>query len=152
MRIGNRKRCRREAERSSRGHVGPAEAWSYRVTLEGLDGPVLAQLTHMDAHVGAAGGKRVVALPVHIQSRGCREAGVRVRGQGSGRQNTRRGTWSEAAAPQANTAEPRPDLRGSVPTPQHAPEKGPRVKGRIPVTHLSGTETAAWPLLCGRPK
>lgn len=46
----------------------------YRVTLEGLDRSVLTQLTHMDAHVCAAGGKRVVALPVHVQSRCCREA------------------------------------------------------------------------------
>lgn len=39
---------------------------SYRVALECLDGPVLAQLAHMDAHVCAAGGKCVVALPVYI--------------------------------------------------------------------------------------
>lgn len=46
----------------------------YRVSLEGLDRSVLTQLTHMDAHVCAAGGKRVVALPVDIQSRCCWEA------------------------------------------------------------------------------
>lgn len=44
---------------------------SYRVSLEGLDRSVLTQLTHMDAHVCAAGGKRVVALPVYVQSRCC---------------------------------------------------------------------------------
>lgn len=43
----------------------------YRVSLEGLDGSVLAQLTNMDAHVCAAGGERVIALPVHVQSRSC---------------------------------------------------------------------------------
>lgn len=46
----------------------------YRVSLEGLDRSVLTQLTHMDAHVCAAGGKRVIALPVYIQSRCCWEA------------------------------------------------------------------------------
>ena len=46
----------------------------YRVSLEGLDRSVLTQLTHMDAHVCAAGGERVVALPVDIQSRCCWEA------------------------------------------------------------------------------
>jgi len=44
------------------------------VSLEGLDRSVLTQLTHMDTHVCAAGGKRVVALPVHVQSRCCWEA------------------------------------------------------------------------------
>lgn len=43
------------------------------MSLEGLDGSVLAQLANMDAHVCAAGGKRVIALPVHVQSRSCRE-------------------------------------------------------------------------------
>lgn len=40
------------------------------VALEGLDGLVLAQLTHMDALVSGAGGKGSVGLPVHIQGRG----------------------------------------------------------------------------------
>lgn len=38
----------------------------YRVALEGLDRSVLTQLAHMDAHVCAAGGKCIVALPVHV--------------------------------------------------------------------------------------
>ena len=42
---------------------------AHRVSLEGLDGPVLAQLAHVDAHVRAAGRKRVVTLPVHVQGR-----------------------------------------------------------------------------------
>lgn len=42
------------------------------MALECLDWSVLAQFTHMNAHVCAAGGKRVVALPVHIQSWSCR--------------------------------------------------------------------------------
>ena len=42
------------------------------MALEGLHRPVLAQLAHVDAHVCAAGGKRVVALPVYVQSRGWR--------------------------------------------------------------------------------
>lgn len=46
----------------------------YRVSLEGLDRSVLTQLTHMDAHVCAAGSKCVVALPVHVQSWCCWEA------------------------------------------------------------------------------
>lgn len=33
----------------------------------------------MDAHVRAAGGKRVVALPVHVQSGRCREAEAQLR-------------------------------------------------------------------------
>lgn len=44
----------------------------YCVALECLDWSVLAKFTHMNAHVCAAGGKRVVALPVHIQSWSCR--------------------------------------------------------------------------------
>lgn len=42
---------------------------AYCVSLECLYGSVLAQFAHVNAHVRAAGGKRVVALPVHIQSR-----------------------------------------------------------------------------------
>lgn len=53
---------------------------SHRVSLEGLDRSVLTQLTHMDAHVCAAGGKRVVALPVYVQSRCCWEAETELRG------------------------------------------------------------------------
>ncbi len=45
---------------------------AYCVALECFDWSVLAQFTHVNAHVRAAGGKRVVALPVHIQSRSCR--------------------------------------------------------------------------------
>lgn len=45
--------------------TGP-EGLPYRVALEGLDRSVLTQLAHMDAHVCAAGGKRIVALPVHV--------------------------------------------------------------------------------------
>lgn len=52
---------------------------SYCVSLEGLDRSVLTQLTHMDAHVCAAGGKRVVALPVYVQSRCCWEAETELR-------------------------------------------------------------------------
>lgn len=57
--------------------ISPTQELPYRVTLEGLDRSVLTQLTHMDAHVCAAGGKRVVALPVHVQSRCCWEAETR---------------------------------------------------------------------------
>lgn len=49
------------------------------MSLEGLDRSVLTQLTHMDAHVCAAGGKRVVALPVYVQSRCCWEAENKLR-------------------------------------------------------------------------
>lgn len=42
---------------------------AYCVSLECLDGSVLAQFAHMNAHVCAAGGEGVVALPVHVQSR-----------------------------------------------------------------------------------
>lgn len=45
---------------------------SHRVSLECLDRPVLSQLTDVDAHVSAAGGEGVVALPVHVQGRSCR--------------------------------------------------------------------------------
>lgn len=43
----------------------------YRVALEGLEGPVAAEATHVDAHVCAAGGKGGVVLPVDIQCWGC---------------------------------------------------------------------------------
>lgn len=43
----------------------------YRVSLEGLEGPVAAQATHVDAHVCAAGGEGGVVLPVHVQSWSC---------------------------------------------------------------------------------
>lgn len=58
---------------------------SYRVSLEGLDRSVLTQLTHMDAHVCAAGGKCVVALPVYVQSRCCWEAETELRAAAAGR-------------------------------------------------------------------
>lgn len=45
------------------------------VSLECLDGSVLSQFTDMNAHVCATRGKRVVALPVHIQSWGWGEQG-----------------------------------------------------------------------------
>lgn len=44
---------------------------AHRVALEGLEGPVAAQATHVDAHVGAAGGEGGVVLPVHVQGRRC---------------------------------------------------------------------------------
>lgn len=40
------------------------------VSLEGFDGLVLAQLTHMDALISGAGGKGGVGLPVHIKGWG----------------------------------------------------------------------------------
>lgn len=49
----------------------PSRGLPYRVALEGLDRSVLTQLAHMDAHVCAAGGKRIVALPVDVESRRC---------------------------------------------------------------------------------
>lgn len=42
---------------------------AYCMSLECLYGSVLAQFTHVNAHIRAARGKCVVALPVHIQSR-----------------------------------------------------------------------------------
>lgn len=53
----------------------PSRGSPYRVALEGLDRSVLTQLAHMDAHVCAAGGKCIVALPVHVQSRRCGREG-----------------------------------------------------------------------------
>ena len=44
------------------------------MSLECLDGPVLSKLTDVDAHVRAAGGERVVALPVHVQGRSLKRA------------------------------------------------------------------------------
>ena len=44
------------------------------MTLECLDGSILAQLAHMDAHVRAAGSECVVALPVHVQGRSLKRA------------------------------------------------------------------------------
>lgn len=52
---------------------------SHRVSLEGFDRSVLTQFTHMDAHVCATGGKRVVALPVYVKSRCCWEAETELR-------------------------------------------------------------------------
>lgn len=52
-------------------HAHPPEGLPYRVALEGLDRSVLTQLAHMNAHVRAAGGKCIVALPVHVQGRRC---------------------------------------------------------------------------------
>lgn len=43
----------------------------YRMALEGLEGPVAAEATNVDAHVCAAGGEGGVVLPVHIQSWSC---------------------------------------------------------------------------------
>ena len=40
------------------------------MALEGLEGPVAAEATHVDAHVRAAGGEGGVVLPVHIQGGG----------------------------------------------------------------------------------
>lgn len=51
----------------------------YRVSLECLDRPVLAQLADVDAHVRAAGGEGVVALPVHVERGGCRERNTHTR-------------------------------------------------------------------------
>lgn len=50
-----------------------AMANAHRVSLECLNRPVLSQLTDVDAHVCAARGKGVIALPVNIQGRSCRE-------------------------------------------------------------------------------
>lgn len=66
-----------DAQHVNFADLSPTQELPYRVTLEGLDRSVLTQLTHMDAHVCAAGGKRVVALPVHVQSRCCWEAETR---------------------------------------------------------------------------
>lgn len=46
---------------------------AHRVSLECLDRPVLSELTDVDAHICAARGEGVVALPVHVQGRSCRE-------------------------------------------------------------------------------
>lgn len=46
------------------------ETAAYRVALEGLEGPVAAKSTYVDAHVCATGGKGGVVLPVNIQSWG----------------------------------------------------------------------------------
>lgn len=46
---------------------------AYCVALEGLEGPVAAEATHVDAHVGAAGGEGGVVLPVDVQGRRCVE-------------------------------------------------------------------------------
>lgn len=37
------------------------------MALEGFKGPVIAETTHMDAHICAAWSKRGVVLPVNIQ-------------------------------------------------------------------------------------
>lgn len=50
------------------------------MSLEGLDRSVLAKLANMDAHVRAAGGKRVIALPVHVQSGSCQETETETKG------------------------------------------------------------------------
>lgn len=39
--------------------------------LEGLQRPVTAEATHVDAHVRAAGGEGGVVLPVDVQGRRC---------------------------------------------------------------------------------
>lgn len=44
---------------------------AHRVALEGLEGPVTAKATYMNAHVCAAGGKCGVVLPVDIQCWSC---------------------------------------------------------------------------------
>ena len=41
------------------------------MSLKGLEGPVAAEATHVDAHIGAAGGEGGVVLPVHVQGRSC---------------------------------------------------------------------------------
>lgn len=41
------------------------------MALEGLEGPVAAKATHVNAHVCAAGGEGGVVLPVDIQCWGC---------------------------------------------------------------------------------
>lgn len=43
----------------------------YRVALEGFEGSVAAEATHVDTHISAAGGKGGVVLPVDIERRGC---------------------------------------------------------------------------------
>lgn len=48
-----------------------AKTATYRVSLEGLEGPVAAEATHVDAHICAAGGKGGVVLPVHVQGWSC---------------------------------------------------------------------------------
>lgn len=62
---------------SSSGGAERVRVAPYRVSLEGLDGSVLAELTNVDAHVCAAGGERVIALPVHVQSGSCRGTGTK---------------------------------------------------------------------------
>ena len=52
------------------------------MSLERFDGAVAAESADVNTHVRAAGGKGSVVLPVHVESRGCREAkggGVRER-------------------------------------------------------------------------
>jgi len=56
---------------AARGQRSDAERAAHRVALEGLEGPVAAKATHVDAHVRAAGGEGGVVLPVDIQCRGC---------------------------------------------------------------------------------
>lgn len=41
------------------------------MSLEGLEGSVAAETTHVDAHVSAAGGEGGVVLPVHVQGWSC---------------------------------------------------------------------------------
>lgn len=41
------------------------------MSLEGLEGPVAAETTHVDAHICAAGGEGGVVLPVHVQGWSC---------------------------------------------------------------------------------
>lgn len=44
------------------------------MSLERFDGAVAAESADVNTHVRAAGGKGSVVLPVHVESRGCREA------------------------------------------------------------------------------
>ena len=44
------------------------------VTLERLDGPVLAERAHVDLLVSGARGETLLGLPVHVQGRGRVEA------------------------------------------------------------------------------
>lgn len=95
------------------------------MALEGLEGPVAAEATNVDAHVCAAGGEGGVVLPVDIQSRGC---GIFVR--------TRlylRGGKTQ--------------LSGNVATVGFY-----CCGGKVSWPYLSEKGTAAWLLLCAHPK
>lgn len=69
------------------------------MSLERFDGTVAAESADVNTHVRAAGGKGSVVLPVHVESRGCREA----KGGGGGGDGTTQ-PFSRCAQSSADSA------------------------------------------------